>query len=77
MSSIIKQLKSQIFAKKSTISDFFEQKFKENPAIFYNSVDLRHSGFKIAPVDTNCFPAGFNNIKNLAKERAIPLSASG
>ncbi|MDD3374706.1 MAG: glutamate--cysteine ligase [Candidatus Omnitrophica bacterium] len=28
----------------------------------YSSVDIRNSGFKIAVVDTNLFPAGFNNI---------------
>ena len=28
----------------------------------YSSVDIRNSGFKIAAVDTNLFPAGFNNI---------------
>jgi glutamate--cysteine ligase len=28
----------------------------------YNSVDLRNSGFKITSVDTNIFPAGFNNL---------------
>src|ERR1035437_8312984 len=29
---------------------------------FYSSVDLRNSGFQLAPVDTNLFPAGFNNL---------------
>jgi glutamate--cysteine ligase len=29
---------------------------------FYCSVDLRDSGYKIAPVDSNLYPAGFNNI---------------
>ena len=37
---------------------------------FYSSVDLRHSGFKIAPVDTNLFPAGFNNLSATARQRA-------
>ncbi len=32
------------------------------PPPFYCSVDLRDSGYKIAPVDSNLFPAGFNNI---------------
>ena len=32
------------------------------PPTFYSSIDLRNSGFKIAPVDTNLFPAGFNNL---------------
>jgi glutamate--cysteine ligase len=25
-------------------------------------VDLRNAGFKLAPVDTNLFPGGFNNL---------------
>lgn len=29
---------------------------------FYCSVDLRNAGFKLAPVDTNLFPGGFNNL---------------
>ncbi|MFP4473711.1 MAG: glutamate--cysteine ligase [Candidatus Omnitrophota bacterium] len=29
---------------------------------FYSSVDVRDAGFKIAVVDTNIFPAGFNNL---------------
>nr|VFK30340.1 MAG: glutamate--cysteine ligase [Candidatus Kentron sp. MB]VFK34138.1 MAG: glutamate--cysteine ligase [Candidatus Kentron sp. MB]VFK76585.1 MAG: glutamate--cysteine ligase [Candidatus Kentron sp. MB] len=29
---------------------------------FYASVDLRNSGLKLAPVDTNLFPSGFNNL---------------
>lgn len=29
---------------------------------FYSSVDVRNGGFKAAVVDTNLFPAGFNNI---------------
>jgi len=33
----------------------------EHTAPFYSSVDLRNSGFKLALVDTNLFPAGFNN----------------
>ena len=38
--------------------------------LFYNSVDLRHSGLKLAPVDTNIFPAGFNNLSPAARGRA-------
>ena len=29
---------------------------------FYLSCDIRHSGFKMGVVDTNLFPAGFNNL---------------
>ena len=39
-------------------------------APFYSSVDIRHAGFKLAPVDTNLVPAGFNNLSDAARERA-------
>ncbi len=65
--TIIKTLSQKISAKNNLIEDWFAQKFQETPAIFYNSIDLRHSGFKIAPIDTNCFPAGFNNLSEKSK----------
>lgn len=46
----------------ATIESWFRQKWQETPAPFTSSVDLRHAGFKLAPVDTNLFPAGFNNL---------------
>lgn len=44
------------------IESWFRHKWKETPPSLTSSVDLRHSGFKLAPVDTNLFPAGFNNL---------------
>lgn len=44
------------------IESWFRLKWKETPAPLTSSVDLRHAGFKLAPVDTNLFPAGFNNL---------------
>jgi glutamate--cysteine ligase len=35
---------------------------RDFPPPFYCSVDLRDSGYKIVPVDSNLYPAGFNNI---------------
>ncbi len=35
---------------------------KKSPPPFYCSIDLRDSGHKIVPVDSNLYPAGFNNI---------------
>ena len=46
----------------TVIESWFRQKWKETPAPLTSSVDLRNSGFKLAPVDTNLFPAGFNNL---------------
>jgi glutamate--cysteine ligase len=46
----------------AVIEAWFRQKWKETPPPLTSSVDLRHAGFKLAPVDTNLFPAGFNNL---------------
>lgn len=70
MSKISEILLQKISEKNSQIEDWFAQKFSANPPLIYNSVDLRHAFFKIAPVDTNCFPAGFNNLSELSKNFA-------
>ncbi|MEJ2106532.1 MAG: glutamate--cysteine ligase [Acidiferrobacteraceae bacterium] len=44
------------------IEQWFRAEWRKTRAPFYASVDLRNSGFKLAPVDTNLFPAGFNNL---------------
>lgn len=49
--------------KESEIAAWLEAKRTEvgaNPV--YASVDIRNAGFKLAPVDTNLFPAGWNNL---------------
>ncbi len=45
-----------------TIEHWFRSKWLDHTPPFYSSVDLRNSGFKLAPVDTNLFPGGFNNL---------------
>jgi len=44
------------------IEHWFRTQWLEHAVPFYASVDLRNSGFKLAPVDTNLFPGGFNNL---------------
>lgn len=46
----------------ATIESWFRQQWQLTPPSLTSSVDLRHAGFKLAPVDTNLFPAGFNNL---------------
>ena len=46
------------------IEHWFRTQWLEYPVPFYASVDLRNSGFKLAPVDTNLFPGGFNNLNS-------------
>src|ERR1035437_4308492 len=45
-----------------TIEHWFRTQWQDHAVPFYASVDLRNSGFKLAPVDTNLFPGGFNNL---------------
>lgn len=47
---------------KADIEAWLKAAFLKTPPPPYCSVDLRNSGFKLAPVDTNLFSAGFNNI---------------
>jgi glutamate--cysteine ligase len=46
----------------TAIEQFFRAKWLEHTPPFYASVDLRNAGYKLAPVDTNLFPGGFNNL---------------
>jgi len=56
------QLESVILEKQTVIESWFRSQWRRTPEPFYSSVDLRNAGFKIAPVDTKLFPAGFNNL---------------
>ncbi len=55
-------VEKMVLNKIAVIEAWFRQKWKETPPPLTSSVDLRHAGFKLAPVDTNLFPAGFNNL---------------
>jgi glutamate--cysteine ligase len=44
------------------IESWFRSQWQRTAPPFYSSVDLRNAGFKLAPVDTNLFPGGFNNL---------------
>ena len=55
-------LERRILAAQPTIEHWFRTQWLEHSVPFYASVDLRNAGFKLAPVDTNLFPGGFNNL---------------
>ena len=55
-------LERHILAAQPRIEAWIRSQWRETPPPFYASVDLRNSGYKVAPVDTNLFPAGFNNL---------------
>ena len=56
------ELEKKLVDKVSAIEHWLRGQWQEHSVPFYASVDLRNSGFKLAPVDTNLFPAGFNNL---------------
>jgi len=55
-------LESQLLAQSISIEHWFRGQWQEHAPPFYGSVDLRNCGFKLAPVDTNLYPGGFNNL---------------
>ncbi len=62
LSGPLQQLESHFLDHQTAIEAWFRGQWLRTPAPVYASVDLRNAGFKLAPVDTNLFPAGFNNL---------------
>ncbi len=62
LSGPLHDIESHLLDNQAIIETWFRSEWLKTPAPFYASVDLRNAGFKLAPVDTNLFPAGFNNL---------------
>jgi glutamate--cysteine ligase len=62
LSGPLLSLERQILEAQPAIEHWLRTKWQEHSSPFYASVDLRNAGFKLAPVDTNLFPGGFNNL---------------
>jgi len=60
--NIIDTLGSKIEDKRAVLEAWFERHHENILIPLYSSVDIRVSNNKIVPVDTNIFPAGFNNL---------------
>jgi glutamate--cysteine ligase len=56
------ELESRFLDNVTVIEQWLRVQWLEHTPPFYASVDLRNAGFKLAPVDTNLFPGGFNNL---------------
>ena len=70
---LIEDLEKRISQKRGEIGLWVESHLERIMVPFYSSVDLRFSEYKIAPIDTNVFPAGFNNLSRGFRERAGKL----
>ena len=64
------ELEQRILDRMPEIEQWLRTLWQEHAVPFYASVDLRNAGFKLAPVDTNLFPGGFNNLN----PDSIPLA---
>jgi glutamate--cysteine ligase len=58
----INELEQRILESMPAIERWFRLEWMEHTPPFYTSVDVRNAGFKLAPVDTDLFPGGFNNL---------------
>ena len=56
------ELEQRVLDASTAIERWFRMRWLAHQPPFYCSVDVRNSGFKLAPVDTNLFPGGFNNL---------------
>jgi glutamate--cysteine ligase len=66
----INELEQRILESMPAIERWFRLEWMEHTPPFYTSVDVRNAGFKLAPVDTNLFPGGWNNLT----EEMLPLA---
>ena len=66
----INDLEQRILDSMSAIERWFRLEWMEHTPPFYTSVDIRNAGFKLAPVDTNLFPGGWNNLT----QEMLPLA---
>ena len=68
-------LNSEIFTKiihnHVMIETWFREYHSEFNPIITCSIDLRNSHYKISPIDTNLFPAGFNNLSEHSHDLAV------
>jgi glutamate--cysteine ligase len=66
----INELEQRLLDSVPAIERWFRLEWMEHTPPFYTSVDLRNAGFKLAPVDTNLYPGGFNNLT----QEMLPLA---
>ncbi|MDZ5762361.1 Glutamate-cysteine ligase [Candidatus Cyrtobacter comes] len=73
---MFKSLRDLIQNKRNQMEDWIENFRNGRGWPIFMSLDIRISEFKIAHVDSNLFPAGFNNLSINGREMAIKLTKS-
>ena len=67
----LKDFEQILLQNQTRIEAWFRQKWKQHRPPFYGSVDIRNAGYKMASIDMNLFPGGFNNLN----PNFIPLAS--
>lgn len=67
----LQDFESKILQNHSKIEAWFRAQWKQHNPPFYGSVDIRNAGYKMASIDMNLFPGGFNNLN----PNFIPLAS--
>lgn len=67
---MLRDLIEKFVKNRETVIEWIEAKRAETPLPPYASCDIRNSGFKLTQVDTNLFPAGWNNLCPSYKKKA-------
>ena len=65
------RLEQHLVDSQDLIEAWLQQEWLKTPAPLYSSVDLRNAAYKLAPVDTNLYPAGFNNLNPALRSFAV------
>ncbi len=70
---MLREFSEKYIQNESKIQEWVNKHMQAIQGPIYSSVDVRNAGFKIAPVDTNLFPGGFNNLCNNYQHKAGEL----
>lgn len=70
---MIDTLASRIDQKQSAINELITSTLQDAEIPLYSSFDLRNGGEKVAMVDPNVYPAGFNNVCQESLRAAAPV----
>ena len=69
----LQDLNLKISQNKDKLDSWISNQIGKVFILLYTSVDIRISDHKVVPVDTNVFPAGFNNLSEIFKKQASSL----
>jgi glutamate--cysteine ligase len=72
----LQDLEQRILDEMPTIERWFRLQWQDHTPPFYGSVDLRNAGYKLAPVDMNLFPGGFNNLSEEMLPAAVQAAGN-